>query len=128
MDQAVSMGGGESAGQRANDPPRFRFPDRHRRVDHITQRLSLDVLHHDVGEPELAGDSDPVYLSHIRVRDQRRRPGLPFEAEAELRHCREVRGNDLDRDEAPKTGLRGEVHRAHTPGAKDALKPVIGEE
>ena len=93
-------------------------------AEHLGQRLTLQVLHHDVGRAA-AEDARVVDVHDTGVADGVRGPGLGDEPADDLRVGRVARRQHLDRRAPADATMDREVHLSHPPFSDEALDFVV---
>jgi len=85
-------------------------------LDALREGFSRDQLHDEV--IDLAGASDVVKNTNMRVVQGRRDASFPFETSARVRVLGQGRGQDLDRDVAAKARVARAIDLANPAGAE----------
>ena len=92
--------------------------------ERLGERLALQVLHHDVGEPGI-GDAVVVDLHGVLRVDARGGARLDLEATARIGALRELRSDELDGDAGAETLVVPEPDRAHAARSDDVADLVL---
>ena len=91
----------------------------------VREGLSFEQFHDE--EVGAVFRADVVECADVRMRQLRDRFGFTFQPRFEIRVVRQVRGENLDRDLSPQSGVLRPVDLAH-PSGPDGTDDFVGTE
>ena len=115
----------EPGGDLRDDVRRVHMIEPPRPADERLQVRARDPTHQEV-EPSVLL-TGAVHGNDVRMLDCGGHPGLPFEARAEVRVCRSLGGDELQRDGPVEPELGGSIDHTHTAAASYGFNAAAGE-